>query len=179
MPELPARLPTTTVGQPVAPHHPSVDERARQMVDAVDAALAQQPTFYRDHTDTPEIGDTPPVPQPGRPPMSQRAVDLNTTLLSSSVVIGMLGVAGTGVLWASSQANPTVIAWMCGCAVGVPAALAVPVLALKALMKGAKQVVEAAPPVHHHTYEGSVYQDQREVHSKNTGVWARTNNEIS
>ncbi|GAA1377953.1 hypothetical protein GCM10009612_78330 [Streptomyces beijiangensis] len=57
-------------------------------------------------------------PLRGRPPMSQRAVDLNTTILSSSVAIGMGGLAVTGALWASSQANPTVIAWICGCAVG-------------------------------------------------------------
>lgn len=170
MHEPPDRPPTTNVGQPVS-------VQAQQFLDAVEDALAV--TSYRDRTPLPAIGDSPPVPQPGRLPMSQQAVDLNATLLSSSVVIGMLGAAGTGVLWASGHADPTVIAWICGCAAAVPAALAIPVLALKALMRSAKEVVEAAPPVHHHVYEGSVYQDQREIRSKNTGVYVRTNNEIN
>jgi len=171
------------------PAQPEPIDRAEvtKLANAVEEALAgeMQTTARSEDPDVPSfadgvrIGTAPPMAQQGRPPMSQRAVDLNTTILSSSVVIGMLGVAGTGVLWASSQANPTVIAWMCGCAVGVPAAFAVPVLALKALMKSAKQVVEAAPPTIHQYYNGNVTQDQREIHASAKGVWVRTKNEIS
>jgi hypothetical protein len=50
---------------------------------------------------------------------------------------------------------------------GAPTALA---LALGRVLKRAK---EATPDVHHHHYSGHV--DQRTVHTKTTGLWARTN----
>lgn len=164
---------------------PTDRAQVKKLASAVEEALVNElRSSYRNEdpdvpswTDGARIGTAPAVPQSGRPPMSQRAVDLNTTILSSSVAIGMLGVAGTGVLWASSQANPTVIAWICGCAVGLPAAFAVPVLALKGLMKGAKQVAEAAPPTIHQHYTGNVIQDQRQSHIRTSGVWAKTNYE--
>ena len=132
--------------------------------------------------DGPRIGTTPPVTdQPGtrRPPMSQRAVDLNTTLLSASVVITAVGGATSGVLWASGHANPTVIGWVCACIVAVPAALAIPVLALKGLMKSAKEVVQAAPPTITNHYSGTVHQDRRQTHvnTKTVGVIAYTRNQ--
>lgn len=127
--------------------------------------------------DGPQIGTAPAVAQPGRPPMSQRAVDLNTTLLSVSVVIVAAGGASSAFLWASEHANATVIAWVCGCVVAVPVVLALPVLALKALVKGAKEAVEAAPAEVHHHYSGPVHQDQRNVHTRTSGVWAKTNNQ--
>ncbi|ELP69164.1 hypothetical protein STRTUCAR8_07488 [Streptomyces turgidiscabies Car8] len=51
---------------------------------------------------------------------------------------------------------------------GAPTAL---VLALARLAGHAKP----APDIHHQ-YEGPVYQDQRNVHTRTTGVWAKTNN---
>lgn len=170
--------------QPYAPQagQPTTDDpRIDRIATAFKAALDeadQPPTFYKDPTEVPTIGTAPPIPQPGRPPMSQRAVDLNTTLLSSSVVIGMTGLAGTGILWASGNANPTVIAWICAAIVGVPAALTLPVLALKGLMHSAKQVAEAAPPVIHQHYNGAVHQDQRTSHitSGTTGLIAISKN---
>lgn len=174
----------TPAGQPT----PTDADRAQaaRWLAALDELGDAKPTAVRvddpdipSHKDGPRIGTTPPVQQPGRPGMSQRAVDLNTTLISSSVVIGMTGAATTGVLLASGQANPTVIAWVCACVVAVPAAIALPVLALKGLMKSAKEVVQAAPPVTHNHYGGAnVYQDQRKVESKNTGLWVRNTNEL-
>lgn len=154
-----------------------IDAQVQQFRAAIDDAT-RIPTFHRDPSDVPLIGDTPPVPQPGRPPMSQRAVDLNTTILTSSVLATTLGGAATGILWASGQADPTVIAWVCGCAVAIPVALTLPVLALKSLMKGAKEVAQAAPaPVHHH-YNGNVTVDQRSIHATTRGVIANTRNEL-
>lgn len=171
---------------PTAPQagQPTVDDNARKFLADLESAYAAQrtqfPTHYRDDTKPPAIGTAPPVPQPGRPPMSQKAVDLNTTILSSSVLTAVLGGAATAVLWASGQANPTVIAWACGCAVAVPAALAIPVLALKSLMTSAKEVVQAAPPEHHHHYSGHVYQDNRQnhLHTDTRGLIAVTRNEL-
>ncbi|WP_329376066.1 hypothetical protein [Streptomyces sp. NBC_01483] len=160
-------------------------DAARAFLTEVEEALAEAarpeksiPTFYKDNTKPPAIGTTPPVPQPGRPPMSQKAVDLNTTILTSSVFTAALGGSATAILWASGQANTTVIGWICGCVVAVPAVLTIPVLALKSLMKAAKDVAEAAPPVHNHHYNGDVYQDHRSTSSKTTGIVAINRNEF-
>lgn len=184
----------TTAGQP----HPTDRTELLKLAGEVDDALAQaiaEETQRRQQTairvtdpdipswrDGARIGTTPPVTnQPGsrRPAMSQRAVDLNTTILSTSVVIASIGGAATGILWASHYANPTVIQWICGCAVAVPAAFAVAALAFKGLMKSAKQVVEAAPPTINQHYRGTVHQDNRQqhLHTRTTGVIAYTRNQ--
>lgn len=130
--------------------------------------------------DGPRIGTTPPVTdQPGarRPAMSQRAVDLNTTLISTSVVIAVTGAAVSGVMLASAHANPTVIGWVCACIVAVPAALAIPVLALKSLAKSARQVAEATPSEIHNHYSGHIDQRSTHLHTRTAGVIAYTRNQ--
>lgn len=162
--------------------------RAAQIAAAVDDVYAEhQPTKVHitdpsipSWQDGPRIGTTPPVTdQPGarRPAMSQRAVDLNTTLISTSVVITALGGATSAVLWASGHANPTVIGWVCACIVAIPAALAIPVLALKSLAKTAKEVAEAAPPTINQHYSGYIDQRQTHVNTKTVGVIAYTRNQ--
>jgi len=175
------------------PHQPAVaqaeqptltnadEQRIDRIANAFSQALEQAttvPTSYKDPTPVPAIGTTPPVAQPGRPPMSQRAVDLNTTILTSSVFTAVLGGSATAVLWGSGHADPTVIAWICAGAVAVPAAIAFPVLALKSLMKSAKQVAEATPPVIHQHFNGDVHQDQRQVHTTNRGVLVNNRNQL-
>lgn len=171
--------------QPHAPTagQPTINPAAQAFLNDVESAFTHKQaapvaTSYRDPNPIPAIGTTPPVPQPGRPPMSQRAVDLNTTILSTSVLVAALGGAVSAALWASGKADPTVIAWICAGIVAVPAALAIPVLALKGLMKSAKEVAQAAPPIHNHHYTGNVYQDHRQVQNKNTGVWVHTRNQL-
>lgn len=180
-------LPDPEPQQPYAPQAgqptPEALSAAQQLAAAVDA-IYETPTAIRitdpaipSWQDGPRIGTTPPVTdQPGsrRPAMSQRAVDLNTTILSTSVVIASMGGATTGILWASHYANPTVIQWICGCAVAVPAAFAVAALAFKSLAKSAKRVVEAAPPTVHQHYSGYVDQRQINVNARTTGVIAIT-----
>ncbi|MFD8777538.1 hypothetical protein [Streptomyces sp. NPDC059916] len=173
----------TTAGQPTA------DDIANALKRSVDDAMQEAartiareqtpgiPTFYKNTAPVPEIGTAPPVAQPGRAPMSQRAVDLNTTILSSSVLAAVLGGSGTAVMWASGHANPTVIAWICGCVVAVPAAIAIPVLAFKGLMKSAKEVVQAAPPVIHQHYTGTVNHEHKEITSHNKGLIAINRND--
>jgi membrane protein implicated in regulation of membrane protease activity len=97
--------------------------------------------------------------------MSSKAVDDTARMLGASVLIAVSGGSATAVLWASGYANPAVVA----CVFGAPAAL---VLAIGRL---AKRVKEATPDVHHHHYTGHV--DQRTVHTKTAGLWARTNNQ--
>lgn len=166
-------------GQPTTTPHDqaNVDRIAAAFNAALDEATTP-PTFYRDPTTVPAIGTTPPVPQPGRPPMSQRAVDLNTTILSTSVLVAALGGAASAILWASGAADPTVIAWICAAFIAAPAVLAIPVLALKGLMRSAKEAAQAAPPTIHQHYTGTVHQDQRSITmtSDTTGLIAISRN---
>jgi hypothetical protein len=181
----------TPAGQPTNPTdavRAAARAQADQLLAAVNDAMTHTPTAIRVEDpdipswhDGPRIGTTPPVTdQPGtrRPPMSQGAVDLNTTLICSSVVIVAIGGAASAILWASGKADPTVIAWICACAIAAPALLAVPILALKSLMKSAKEVAEATPPTHNHHYSGHVDQRSTHVHTKTNGVVSITRNEL-
>ncbi|MFD3562471.1 hypothetical protein ACFWVU_22750 [Streptomyces sp. NPDC058686] len=126
---------------------------------------AYRPTAYRDDTPVPAHGDTPPVAQPGRPPMSQGATDASVLMLAGGTATAMVGGTAAVLMYVSQFADPVV----CGLVFGAPTAL---VLALARLAKRARP----APDVHHH-YEGPIYQDRRNVHSRTTGVWAKTNNQ--
>ncbi|MFD8516577.1 hypothetical protein ACFV27_37235 [Streptomyces antimycoticus] len=159
----------TPAGQPT----PEALRKAAEIAAAVDAVY-HGPTSHRDNTPLPAIGPTPPVPQPGRPPMSQRAADISGVMVASSVPTFALGTVATGVLWASGHADPAVAGMICA----APAALAVPILALSRLVKRAKETVKAAPPVHHHHYNGPVHQDHRNINTHTRGVWAKTRNEL-
>ncbi|MFJ9662855.1 hypothetical protein ACIRPR_33510 [Streptomyces griseoflavus] len=141
----------------------TTDARAQQLIAAVNEAL-ETPTAYRDDTPLPVVGDTPPVAQPGRPPMSQKATDDSVRMISAGFLTLCAGGAVSGVLYFSGQADPTVIGLMAATPVGI----AVPILALSSLVKRAKN---AAPDVHHHHYAGHV--DQRTVNAR--GVWAKNN----
>lgn len=153
----PDRLPTTTVGQPISP-------QAQSFLDDIEDALAA--TSYRDHTPLPLTGDSPPVAQPGRPPMSQKASDASALMLSGSVLVTATGGAAGLILWLSGHADPVVVSIV----FGAPTALAL------AIGRIIRKIGPTVPEVHNHTYEGTVHQDQRNVHTKTTGVWARTNN---
>jgi hypothetical protein len=180
----PPQKPTaTTAGQ--GHRDAAVRANADQLMAAVNEIATQAPTAIRiDDPDVPSwkdgsrIGTAPPVTQPGRPPMSQKAVDLNTTILSSSVLAAVLGGAVSAVLWSTGHANPTVVAWVCGCIVGIPAAFTLPVLALKSLMKSAKDVVEAAPPTIHNHYSGQITQTTNTINADTKGLVAITRNQL-
>lgn len=149
-------------------------QAAKPLSDAViEAAIRDtiRQTTFRDDTPLPAIGPAPPVPQPGRPPMSQKAVDLSTVMLSASVATIPPGAIAIGVMLASGYANPTVIGMICA----APAAVAVPIFAFARLLRSAK---DAAPTEIHQHYTGTVIQDQRTTHTSTHGVWARTNNRM-
>ncbi|WP_030812220.1 hypothetical protein [Streptomyces sp. NRRL S-337] len=128
-------------------------------------ADAYRPTAYRDDTPIPAHGDTPPVAQPGRPPMSQGATDASVLMLAGGTATAMVGGTAAVLMYVSQFADPVA----CGLVFGAPTAL---VLALARLAKRAKP----DPDIHHH-YQGPVYQDRRTVHSRTTGMWAKTNNQ--
>ncbi|MCX5202464.1 hypothetical protein OG897_13525 [Streptomyces sp. NBC_00237] len=140
------------------------DESARKLLAAIEEAMAT-PTSHRDDSPLPAVGSAPPVPQPGHPPMSQQQTDIGRTALYCGVATVPPGLVAALLMLASGQADPTVI----GMVVAAPAALAVPILAVAKLLRGAKP----DPEVHHH-YNGHV--DQRTVHTSTRGVWAKTDN---
>ncbi|MEU3521822.1 hypothetical protein ABZ770_42455 [Streptomyces sp. NPDC006654] len=140
----------------------AVNDQAHAFLADVESAMA--PTSYRDDSPVPTVGTAPPVPQPGRPPMSQRATDASALMLSASVASVPIGGMTSLVLYTIGHTDPTSLA----IAASAPAALAVPILALALLVKRAKA---AAPDVHHHHYNAPV--DQRTVNADARGVWAK------
>lgn len=127
------------------------------LIAAVEEALAA-PTSYRDDTPLPRYGTAPPVPQPGRPPMSSKAVDDTWRMLGASAVIATTGGAASAVLWASGHADPTVI----GLIAAAPLAVAAPIWALARLVKAATKTTTE----HHHHYSGPVRQQTVNSHSR-------------
>lgn len=157
-----------TVGQRTTTPDPN------SLGDAVNAAILEQlsktATSYRDTSPVPETGSAPPVAQPGWPPQSAKAVDDSVRLLCRGVYTLCIGAAGSALLYFSGTADPVVVACVC-------AAPTAAFLSFKGFVKCVRKTVEAVPPreVHNH-YEGPVYQDRRAVHTRTSGVWAKTNN---
>ncbi|MEW1926375.1 hypothetical protein [Streptomyces sp. NPDC088360] len=131
------------------------------------AAPVHTPTSFCDDSPTPVIGTAPPVPQPGRPPMSQGATDASVLMLAGAGSLSMVSVSAGVVMYLSQYADPVV----CGVVLGGPTVV---VLALCRLVRRTKEVVQAAPPVIHQHYEGTVIQDNTEINTR--GVIARTTN---
>ncbi|MFF4752276.1 hypothetical protein ACWD5R_29320 [Streptomyces sp. NPDC002514] len=144
---------------------------ARRIIHEAARDLAQTPTAHRDTTPLPRYGDTPPVPQPGIPPMTQRATDASRLILTTGLATVPPGLIAIGLLLASGQADPTVVGMICA----APAAVAVPILAIARLLRRAK---DAMPDVHHHHYTGSVTQQHTTQTTHTHGLIARTHNEL-
>lgn len=141
--------------RPQAGQRPPDRETADRLVAAVEDALAgRQATAYRDDTPLPAVGTTPPTPQPGRPPMSQRATDASTLMLTAGAGGLMLGGGIALVLWSSGAADPVVVGLICT----APVALA---LALARLFRA----LAGAGDQHHH-YEGPVHQQMTVSHTR-------------
>jgi hypothetical protein len=159
-------------------HKPTDRAEVHKLANAVEEALAEAlPTRIRiDSPDVPSwqegarIGTTPPVAQPGIPPMSARTTEITRSVMYCSLATVPPGLIAVAVLAASENANPTVIGMICA----APAALAVPILALARLIRNAGQT---APPEIHNHVTGPVYVDQRNVHSSTRGLWAKTTNQ--
>jgi len=145
---------------------PMSEEAATKEAERLIAA-AYQPTSFRDDTPLPAYGPTPPVPQEGRPPMSQGATDASVLMLAGAGSVSMISLSAGVLMYLSQYADPVV----CGVVFGAPTVLA---LAIARLLKRAKEVVPAE--IHQH-YSGPVYQDQRNQQSKTTAVWAKNTNQ--
>lgn len=174
LPEPPARQPhATQAGQPI---NPDAQAFLADVEDALKAATKPAPlvpTSFRNDSlpSTPTIGPTPPVPQPGRPAMSQGATDASVLMLAGAGSVSMVSISAGVLMYLSQYADPVV----CGIVLGAPTVV---VLALCRLMRRAKEVVQAAPPVIHQTYIGTVHQDARTLNTTNRGVIANTRNQL-
>ncbi|MFJ2790636.1 hypothetical protein ACIPDW_08180 [Streptomyces sp. NPDC087290] len=142
------------------------------MTDAEAAAEAARiiAASYRDTTPLPRHGTTPPIAQPGRPPMSQRATDASALMLSGSVAALSVGGATSLVLYTLGQVDPVALA-LGGAG---PVAL---VLAAGSLLRTLGRARADAHTEHHHHYKGTVHQDHRAVHTTTLGMWAKTTNQ--
>ncbi|MFD8390435.1 hypothetical protein ACFV2N_14820 [Streptomyces sp. NPDC059680] len=159
----PEKTPATAPGAAGMTEDEAATEARRIIAEAYRPAPVV-PTSHRDDSPLPAYGSTPPVAQPGRPPMSQGATDASVLMLSGAAATSMTGLTAAVLMYVSQTANPVV----CAIVFGAPTAF---VLALAKLAKRA----QPAPDIHQH-YEGLVYQDQRNVHTTTRGVWAKTNN---
>lgn len=155
-------------------HKPAVGwrlprEEIDKLVVAVDDAINEgiAPTRHRDDSPLPAFGPTPPVPQPGRPPMSQRATDVSGVLLAGGLASIPVGGMTSLVVYTVGQANPVSLT-IAGC---IPVAAA---LAVGSLVRAIGRTRADAHTEHHHHYNAPVHQDMRS--SSTRGVWARTNN---
>ncbi|MDT9686396.1 hypothetical protein RND61_30640 [Streptomyces sp. TRM76323] len=138
------------------------EARARQLIDS-----AYRPTSYRDSAPVPSYGPTPPVAQPGRPPMSQRATDISGLMLAAGAASLPLGGSAALVLYALGQVDPATLA------VGATAPVAL-VLAVGSLIRSAGRAkADAALTTHHHHYTGTVRQETTTVSSTTRGLFAR------
>ncbi|MFJ2794627.1 MULTISPECIES: hypothetical protein [unclassified Streptomyces] len=139
-------------------------EAARIITDAY------APTAHRDTTPLPAYGPTPPVAQPGRPPMSQRATDASALMLSGSVAALSVGGATSLVLYTLGQVDPVTLAT----GAAGPVAL---VLAAGSLLRSLGRAKADAHTEHHHHYTGPVTQDHHTTHTTTLGMWAKTTNQ--
>lgn len=102
-------------------------------------------TAYRDETPSEPTGAAP-VAQPGRPPMSQWAVNASTVMLAG----GAASVPASLALWALSLVDPVTLAL----AVGAPA---VTVLAIARLVRSVGTASkDAGPSTVNHNYSAPV-----------------------
>lgn len=124
------------------------------------------PTSYKDPAPTPVIGDAPPVQQPGRPAMSQKATDDSVRMLSFGVTTVLASSGAYLVMKGSEVADPTVIGLICAAPIG----LAVPVLAIGHMLRRANETVAAAPPQITQNITGPVHQDHSQTTNQIKGV---------
>ncbi|MFF4771065.1 hypothetical protein ACFY1V_31610 [Streptomyces sp. NPDC001255] len=156
--------------QPLTDRPLPEDEAAARARALLDDWAQQVPTSYRDPSPVPYVGEAPPVAQPGRPPMSQRATDASALLLTGSVATVAAGGSVSLVLLALGTVDPVKI----GVGAGGGSVL---LLALAALITRLGRAAHAATPaVHHHTYTGPVTHTETTTVTSHTRGLGRTHN---
>lgn len=147
------------------PHMQHDSAEAYESARLIEEALADTTptaTHYRDTT-PPRPTGAPPMPQPGRPAMSQRATDASALMLTGGAGTLLAGGGVSLTLWALSNVSPTVLA-IAGLA---PTVLVVSAgVLVKVAGRAAREVAEATPTETHHHYEGPTTVQQTEVRSE-------------
>lgn len=139
-----------------------------QLVADVEA-IYHGPTSHRDSAPLPAVGPTPPVPQPGRPPMSQKATDASMFMLAVGAASLPIGGATSLVLYTLGHVDPTALA------IGAAAPVAL-VLAIGALIRSAGRGLQGLHTENHHHYNGPVSQQHNTVSTQTRGLFAKTIN---
>lgn len=132
-------------------------------------AFTDTPTAYRDSTPNPTIGAAEPVPQPGRPPMSQKATDASALMLAAGGASLPIGGATSLVLYTLGHVDPAALA------IGAAAPVAL-VLAVGSLIRAASRGLQGIGAEHHHHYNGPVSQKVRTTSTQTSGLFAKTIN---
>ena len=157
-----------------------IDQAADQMLAALNAAIARekQQTSYNDpdlpsHKNGPQIGTTPPVPQPDSRIVPPWALGLAV----GSIGVGA-GITGLGCgIWLACKGLSSVIHSLSTVTLAGVLTVAIPfagaAMLATAIGGAISKARQAAPPQEHNYYNGTVNQDRRNVRTKNTGVWVR------
>ncbi|MFH9798083.1 hypothetical protein [Streptomyces virginiae] len=146
-------------------------EQAARLVQAVDEALTPA-TTYRDTSLLPAVGPTPPVAQPGRPPMSQRATDASMLMLAAGAASLPIGGATSLVLYTLGHVDPAALA------IGAAAPVAL-VLAIGSLIRAASRGMQGVGAEIHNHYNGDVSQRNNTVNTETRGLFVKTINKGS
>lgn len=152
------------------PEPPTSEQTSNPLTDAVIRAAVENALHEARRTDTSPkavIGNSPPVEQPGRPAMSQKAVDDSVRMLAAGAASLPIGGSVSLILYTLGHVDPAQLA------IGAAAPVAL-VIAASRLLSRAKGVL---PEEHHHHYEGTVIQDHRTLTTQTRGVWAKTTNQ--
>jgi hypothetical protein len=148
----------TTLPEPT-PTAPAAGQAHNPLTDAVIRAAVEN-AIHESRRQS-----TSPPPQREVPAMSARTTETARAVMFCSLATVPPGLVATAILLASEHADPAVIGMICA----APAALAVPILAIARLVRGAKP----EPEVHQH-FLGPV--TQTTTHTENRGVWAKNIN---
>lgn len=157
--------------------HPLTDAEAKvraQQILAEWARPAATETSYLDPSPVPAYGTTPPVPQPGRPPMSQRATDASVLMRTGSIAALSVSGGASLVLYTLSQVDPAALA------IGAAGPVALVLAAGYLLRSLGRAKADMSTTTTHHHYTGPVVQDHRSVTTTTTtkGMFARTRNDV-
>jgi hypothetical protein len=160
------------------PHMKRGSEEAYESARLIETAFSDTTptvTRYRDPMPAEETG-AQPVPQPGRPPMSQQATDHASLVLAYGIASVPVGGAISGVLWTLSHVDPVVLTIAGLAPIGLVSAVGV---VGKVLGRATKEAAEAMPrsEEHHHHHHGPTYVQRTDVHSSNRW-FGRTVNQL-
>ena len=158
-----------------------IDQAADQMLAALNDAIAREKhqTSYNDpdlpgHRDGPQIGDTPPVPQPDSRIVPPWALGLAV----GSIGVGA-GVTGLGCgIWLACKGLSSVIHSLSTVTLAGVLTVAIPFAGaamLATAIGGAISKARQAPTTTNNHFNGTVriHQDQRTDRTRNVGVWVR------